>query len=63
MKLQQAIKIMEAAGFTFIKKERCEFFNAMDYSFDKDGEIYCWDLHCLRRRARHYNIDNPMEAV
>ena len=52
MKLQKAIKVMEAAGFTFIKKERCKFLNCVDYFFIKNGEVYYWDLPSLRRRAK-----------
>ena len=52
MKIQEAIKTMEAAGFTFIKKERCIYAEVMDYYFTRpDGRTQSWTLGGLRKRA------------
>ena len=51
LNLKQAIEIMAEAGFTFVRKERDQYSEIMDYYFTKEGNIYCWTLGGLRIRA------------
>ena len=53
MKLQQAIKTMEKAGWTYIRKEREEVYGEwMEYIFrDPKGNNKAFMLGDLRRRA------------
>ena len=52
MKLKEAIRTLEADGFTYVKKERCKWLNCVDYYFEKDGKTIFMDLPTLRRKAR-----------
>ena len=49
--LKKAIATMEKAGYTFDRKERCQYDEMMDYYFTKDGRLYTWTLAGLRIRA------------
>ena len=52
MKLTQALQILHKAGYTFIKKERCEFTDTMEYYFTKGDRNYCWNITRVRHNAR-----------
>ena len=52
MKIQEAIKTMEAAGFTFLKRDRDEYTNQMDYYFRSPmGNVQVYGMGGLRVRA------------
>ena len=51
LNLKQAIETMAKAGFTFDRKQKCEYSGMMDYYFTKEGLIYTWTLPGLRIRA------------